>query len=710
MSEEKKTSNNSETETGNLFENDFVYVSPEGDVILKKTSFFDERKLTTVDAESAEEQVKAFESAFKNIESKIESYFQGWSDRIAEDTEDAVEAFENLKEEVISADAVGDFEGLIKSAEARLEELKEKAKAEVDLETEEKSEEAEALDSGEGDEENDVETYYKELAEKAEALMDLTDWAYVSMEFDNIDNSWGEGPDPEGVDISGYRKKIDELRTQFEEKKQAHYEEQKKRREQNLEKKNELLKELKKIVDEEKWTFTKEVGKIKGKWERIKSVPADKAEELEKKFEKLLATFDEHKVDRIVKKMQQEEDNLTGKLVILEKMESFLKDLDDDSDWKVLEEDFEKLSKQFRKIGKVPVEKNQEIWNRYHSMQDTFHSMRFKHDKAYRNQIETFLSKKKKLIDQAEALIDADDLADAARRVNKLHRKWKKVGNLPQKDENEMWDRFKEATDKFNEKKAENLDVLRDQEQENLDQKMELIKKAEDVKDSEEWEDTHREMQRLMDQWKKIGPVARRQSGKIWKKFKGAMDHFYDRRRDHFKEVKEERKDNLKEKEDVLDQLKALRDHEDPIAAVEEAKPLQEEFKKAGYVPIKHKNRMWKEYREVCDVIYDRFRSAKAAVDVVGRKNIESFSSDDIDEIRKMKSESSKLYNQIKKMQSELVQKKESLSYFKPSGKSSPLLDEVNQNIENLEKKLAEKEDRLAEIEKKMDLVKKENE
>jgi len=712
LSEEKNTSDTSNTEINNLFENDNVYVSPEGDVVLKKTSFFEERKLTTVDADSAEDQIKAFQSAFKNLESKVESYFQEWSGKIADNSEEASDAFKKLTEEIISADAVGDFEGLIKNAETRLEEVKATAESteekEAEVSEEAKGEETEPSVSEEA-EGGEVESYYKDLAEKAEALMDLTDWAYVSMEFDNIDNSWGEGPDPEGVDISGYRKKIDELRAKFEEKKQTHYEEQKKRREQNLEKKNALLNELKKIVDEEKWTFTKEVGKLKGKWERVKSVPADKAEELEKKFEKLLATFDEHKVDRIVKKMQQEEDNLTGKLVILEKMESFLKGLDDDSDWKELENDFEKLSKQFRKIGKVPVEKNQEIWNRYHGMQDTFHSMRFKHDKAYRNQIETFLSKKKKLIDQAEALLDADDLADAARKVNKLHRQWKKIGNLPQKDENEMWDRFKEATDKFNEKKAENLDVLRDQEQENLDEKMNLIKKAEEIQDSDDWEDTHREMQRLMDQWKKVGPVARRQSGKIWKKFKGAMDHFYDRRRDHFKEVKEERKDNLKEKEDVLDQLKALRDHEDPIAAVEEAKPLQEEFKKAGYVPIKHKNRMWKEYREVCDVIYDRFRSAKAAVDVVGRKNIDNFSSDDIDEIRQMKSESSKLYNQIKKMQSELVQKKESLSYFKPTGKSSPLLDEVNQNIENLENKLNEKENRLAEIEKKIDLVKKEN-
>src|SRR5699024_6894851 len=90
------------------------------------------------------------------------------------------------------------------------------------------------------------------------------------------------------------------------------------------------------------------------------------------------------------------------------------------------------------------------------------------------------------------------------------------------------------------------------------------------------------------------------------------MDVFYDRRREHFKEVKEKRKDNLHEKQEILDQLAELSRHEDPIEAVNIAKGLQEEFKKAGYVPIKHKNKMWKQYREVCDVIYNRFRAAKS--------------------------------------------------------------------------------------------------
>lgn len=184
------------------------------------------------------------------------------------------------------------------------------------------------------------------------------------------------------------------------------------------------------------------------------------------------------------------------------------------------------------------------------------------------------------------------------------------------------------------------------------------------------------------------------------------MDHFYDRRRDHFKEVKEQRKDNLEEKEEVLSKLKDLKDHDDPIEAVNIAKPLQEEFKKAGYVPIKHKNRMWKEYRETCDVIYDRFRAAKAAEEVVGRENVENYSVDDIADIREKQKEADKLQKEIKSLSSELLQKKESLSYFKPSGSGSSLLDDVKKKIDKAEKEINKKEEKLQELEIEIDKIK----
>ncbi|MFO7800448.1 DUF349 domain-containing protein [Rhodohalobacter sp.] len=719
-----------------LFENDFVYVNSEGEVILKKTNLFEERTLATVDPESVEKQIEAFEKAFSKLEEKVNNFLESAEETVKESPDKADAKLEELIDEIKGAEAVGDFEKLANSVKERFQELKEAA---ITPEEEEKESEAEEKPSAESDNESEDEEaqeeseetidsevddseetedsededeplgYYKELEKKAEELMDMTDWAYVSMEFDNIDNAWSEGPDSENEDIKPLKDNIDKLREDFEEKKQAHYEEKKRRRLENLEKKKELLSQLKQIVDEKKWSHTREVGRIKGRWEQVKSVPEDETEKLESKFESLLSTFDEHKVDRLVKQKQKEEDNLTGKLVILEKMEGFVSGLDESADWPEQEKQFDELTKQFRKIGRVPSEKNREVWARYHSAQDTFHSMRFKYDKKYRDQIEKFLSKKKKLIDEAEALLDADDLADAARRVNKLHRRWKKVGNLPQKDENEMWDRFKAATDAFNDKKSENLDVLREQEEENYEEKLKIVEKANELKDSEDWEATHKALQGLMNKWKKVGPVPKKKSGKIWKKFKGAMDHFYDRRRDHFKEVKEERKDNLKEKEEVLEQLAELKSHDDPIEAVEKAKPLQEEFKKAGYVPIKHKNRLWKEYRETCDVIYDRFRAAKAAVDVVGRENVENFSADDIADIRKKQSEINKLRKEVGRLTGEVLQMKESLSYFKPSGGSSSLLDDVKEKISKAENKLESKEDKLADLEKEVDQIKKDS-
>lgn len=761
-----ETKSNS-TESDYLFENNFAYVTEEGEVYLKENKFFGKRALTKVDPDAVDQQIEKLQGSFSSIREKFESLFEKADAQTEEQLNELKEKLEALKKDAAEAEAIGDFEKMISEAEEKLtalkesihkvadeeksvesankEEVSETSEAEIKDDLPEQPEiedevadEAEVVEKepvgeeanetsvdetdesvgkaeeteGEGTEdepkteEQTAEGYYKELAEKAETLTEMSDWAYASMEFSNIDTQWEEGPDPGEVDIKPYRDKIDELHEQFEAKKKAHYEEQRRVRQQNLEKKKELLQQLKEIIDEQKWTHTREVGKIKGKWDSIKPIPAEEQEKLEKAYQNYISTFDEHKVDRLVKKKQQEEDNLTGKLVILEKMEKFLKTVDEKSDWKDLDKNFSDYTKQFRRIGRVPAEKNQDIWDRFHEAQDTFHSMRFKYDKKYRKDIEKFLSKKKKLIDEAEALVDTDNIAKAARQVNKLHRQWKKVGNLPQKDENEMWDRFKAATDAFNEKKGDNIDVLRKQEEQNYDQKLKLIEKAEDLKDSEDWENTHNEYQKLMDQWKKIGPVPRKKSSKIWKKFKGAMDHFYDRRREFFKEVKEERKDNLKEKEDILDQLKALKTHENPIEAVNQAKPLQEEFKKAGYVPIKHKNRMWKEYRETCDVIYDRFRAAKSAAQVVGKENIDNFSTDDIADIRNKQKEADKLRKQINKLSNELIQMKESLSYFKPSSSGSSLLDDVKEKIDNAENDIAKKEDKLQDLEIEIDKIK----
>ena len=569
----------------------------------------------------------------------------------------------------------------------------------------EPSKKDEAVSSDEGDAETDESTeedgvseYYQKILNKIKEVLETNDWGLISNEFSNLSLHIGEGPEPD-EESKGLLKEFEELRSDFEERKKAHYEELNKKREENLKKKKELLKQFADIINEEKWTATKEVSQIKNNWDRITQIPRDEIEGLNERFDSFMKEFDDHKVDRLVKKLEKEEDNLTLKLLLLDKMEALnVRSDDSKADFKALTKEFEDLHSQWRKIGRVPNEKNQMVWDRFNEAEDAFNKLRFKNDKSYREKVEKSLKKKKKLIAEAEALVDNENIAKAARKVNKLHNAWKKTGNLPQKDENELWDKFKAATDAFNEKKSENIDVLREQEEKNYSKKLQLIEQAEAIQDTEDFDKGHQTMQNLMNQWKKIGPVQRKKSSKIWKKFKDAMDVFYERRREHFKDRRGEEKENLEKKKEILNKLKDLGSHEDPVKAVEEAKKLQDEFKNAGYVPIKSKNKIWKQYREACDVIYERFRASGSDLGMERELASEGVEPADRKEVIKLRKEKSTIQKDISKLESESIQYEEAKTYFKPTNKGNKLRDELQEKIDKVGEKLETKKQRISEI------------
>ncbi|MGN8225696.1 DUF349 domain-containing protein [Gracilimonas sp. BCB1] len=569
-------------------------------------------------------------------------------------------------------------------------------------ETKEKVSEEESEKSAE-----DAESFYSDIVERAKELVVQTDWAFVTTELANLAQNVTEGPESTSEKASQLIEEFQELRDNFEQKKKEYYEEQNRKKEENLARKKELLKSLSDIVNEENWTATKEVGKIKGQWENIKLLPQGEAEALDKRFKELMDEFEDHKVDRLVKKLQKEEENLELKLLLLDKMDALTQKLNENTpDFDKLEDQFNKLISQWRKVGRVPSEKNQPLWDRFNAVQDTFNEVRFKVDKEFREQIEKALSKKKKLVKEAEALVDQENIAKAARKVNKLHKAWKNAGNLPQKDENEMWDLFKAATDKFNEMKSDNIDKLREQEEANLEKKYDLIKEAEETKDTDDFDAGHQKMQSLMSRWKKIGPVPRKQSSKIWKKFKGAMDVFYDRRREAFKGERKDQKENLEKKQEILEKLKELGEHEDPALAVQEAKKLQQAFKDIGYVPIKMKNKIWKQYREACDVIYDRYRALGSDLGMEKKLANQGIDPDTRKDIIKLQKERDKLKKEVSKLESEMIQYQEAKTYFKPTNRGNALKDELQEKIDKAENSIAEKEERLKEINKEIDQLK----
>ena len=559
-------------------------------------------------------------------------------------------------------------------------------------------EQSAAAETADTESEHDASSYYNELAKKAERLLDEKDWGYVEHEFELIETQWSEGP--AGLDenaLSELRQRINKAKEDFEQRRKEHYEALNEQKQKNLERKKELLEELQKTIDQQNWQANKQVNRIKGEWENLKPLPRDEAEALEEQFNKLIATFDENKVDYLVKKKEKEEENLAGKLLILDKMKNLVEGLDDQvEDWGQVHRTFKNLQKQWKKIGRVPNEKNQEIWDRYNTLQDQYFEAKFKYDAEYRKRIEKNLESKKTLCEEAEALVDADDLAWASREINRLHKRWKKVGNLPQNEENELWNRFKTATNEFNERKANNLETLKEQEEQNYEEKLKLIEKAKEIQETTDWKNGADQMQALMEEWKKIGPVPKQHSQKIWKEFKGAMDVFYERRREHFRERRKEEKENLKKKREIIDKLNELGKAEDPLQAVEDAKKLQAEFKEIGFVPIKQKNKVWKQYREACDVIYDRFRNAKSQQKEDQKLDKKGVAEGNKSEIRKRRNEIQKLRKESKKLEDEIIQFKESKTFFTAkNNEGNSILDEIDKKIENAEESYNKKQERI---------------
>ncbi len=624
--------------------------------------------------------------------------------------EESVEEKETEEEETTSEETVQEVEEEEKSDTEAVEEpvaeveTEEAAEASEETATEDlqESEESEHNEEEGSEQEVDATEFYTGIAKKVEEFITQDDWAFVSNELANLALHIEDGPEPNTDDAKEALKKFGELREDFEVRRKAHYEELNKKKAENLDKKKALIKEFSDLINEEKWTATKEVSQIRGKWESIKLVPQGELETLNERFDSLMEEFESHKVDRLVKKLQKEEENLTLKLVILEKMDALNAKVDDKADFDSLNKEFHDLLLQWRKVGRVPVEKNQHIWDHFNEAQDGFSQLRLKHDKEYRKTVEKALEKKQKLIKEAVALIDEEDLAIAARRVNKLHNQWKKTGNLPQKEENELWDQFKSATDAFNEKKSDNIEVLRGQEQENLDKKLKLIDKAIAVQDAESFEEGHQAMQQLMDQWKAIGPVPRKKSSKIWKQFKSAMDAFYDKRREHFKDVRKDQKDNLTRKNELLAKLKELSESEDATLAVEEAKKIQAEFKTIGHVPLKFKNKIWKQYREVCDIIYERYRSSGSDLGMDRRLASEGIDPANRKEIIKLQKQLEPLSKEISKLEAETIQYQEATTYFKPTNKPNKLLEDLHVKIEKAEKEISEKKAHASQLKAKI--------
>ena len=212
------------------------------------------------------------------------------------------------------------------------------------------------------------------------------------------------------------------------------------------------------------------------------------------------------------------------------------------------------------------------------------------------------------LIARMEALRESKDVPKVAKEMRAIHEKWKKAGAAPAQKAEELWQKYKPVRDELKSRCDEFFKKQNEERGVNLEKKVALCEKVEAQKDSEDWNKTADAIKKLQNEWKTIGPVPQKKSDAIWKRFRKACDHFFERRKEHFGELKGERDENFKKKEALCETAESLRDSTDWMKTVAELKRLQAEWRTIGAIPRKKSDQIWKRFREACDHFFDRFK------------------------------------------------------------------------------------------------------
>jgi hypothetical protein len=368
----------------------------------------------------------------------------------------------------------------------------------------------------------------------------------------------------------------------------------------NLDAKKAILEELKELINSEE-TLKKTYDQFKdlqAKWKDIGLVPSTEINNLWQNYHFLVEKFfDKVKISKELRDLDLKK-NLERKIELCEKAEELLIEPSVIKSFQQLQ----KYHEEWKEIGPVPQDKRDEIWERFKTATDKINERRREHYNTLAKGQDENLTAKVTLCEKAEQLASMEidnlkDWQDKTREVNELLKVWKTIGPAPKKENDEVWEKFKAFLNTFFANKKEFFSKIKNEQLNNFNLKLDIVKQAELLKDSTDWKKTTQELINLQKEWKNIGPVPRKHSDKIWKRFRAACDEFFNNKAKFFSTVVESEKDNLEKKLDLIRRIEEWEAGKDKAANLEALKGFQREFTEIGHVPIKDKNRVHDSFR-----------------------------------------------------------------------------------------------------------------
>lgn len=402
--------------------------------------------------------------------------------------------------------------------------------------------------------------------------------------------------------------KFKEIMSSIKEKRSEMAAEAEREKEDNLAKKLQILDKMKDLIENSDDTgkIYNEFKELQQQWNDIKQVPIGKVNELWKSYQLYTEKFyDMVKLNNEFREYDFKK-NLEQKTKLCEAAEKLAAEDDVVSAFHQLQN----LHQEFRNIGPVAKELRESIWARFKAASTAINRRHQQHFEELKEKEQNNLDQKTVICEIAEAM-EYDtfktfaDWEDKTKEILALQAKWKTIGYAPQKMNVKIFERFRAACDEFFKRKAAFYKDIKNSMAENLEKKKALCEKAEALKDSTDWKATADILTKLQKEWKTIGPVSKKHSDAVWKRFIGACDHFFAQKNKANSSQRSVESDNMAKKENIISQLHEIEKagNEDESVA-DKIRGLIKEWNGIGHVPFKEKDRIYNDFHSTVDRLF----------------------------------------------------------------------------------------------------------
>ncbi|MEH1006862.1 DUF349 domain-containing protein [Winogradskyella sp. ECml5-4] len=486
------------------------------------------------------------------------------------------------------------------------------------------------------------------------------------------------------------KKHFNSLYKEYKQKINAYYKEREQNLKQNLDDRLQIIEDIKGLlsVEENMGTTYKHFKELQEKWRNAGPIPRDK-------YNNAWNTYHHH-VERFYDFLHLNNDlrdmdfkhNYDQKLKIIERAEELAQDENTNRSFRELQV-LHKLWKE--ELGPVSKEHREAIWERFSNATKAIHDKRQAYyadmDKAHEKNLE----RKEEIIALIVKIAEDKGNSHSAwqkkiKDIEVLRDAFFKAGKVPLKVNEQTWAKFKDAVRTFNRGKNNFYKDLKKDQYDNLKKKKDLIQIAEEHKDSDDFKTVTPLMKKIQNEWKKIGHVPRKDSDKIWKQFKGACNHYFDRMHAERKAQDQHLYDAFDKKVKLLDALKTLELTDDPKADIDVLKAKISEWKEIGHVPQTKRYIDGKFYKAIDDA-FDKLKMDKSKLDMIKfESKLENLANPD--DTRLLDNEYNFIKKRIDEIKSEINQLENNLQFFSNVKSDNPLVKDVHKNIANHKKEL----------------------